>query len=33
MNTLSEEEQPSTSTVTGPIWPKRRALKSLVIWQ
>jgi hypothetical protein len=30
---LSEEEQPSTSTVTGPIWPKRCALKSLVIWQ
>ena len=22
MNTLSEEEQPSTSTVTGPIWPE-----------
>jgi hypothetical protein len=32
MNILSEEEQPSTSTVTGSIWPKR-ALKSLVIWQ
>jgi hypothetical protein len=28
MNTLSE---PSTSTVTGPIWPKHCALKSLVI--
>ena len=27
MNTFSEEEQPSTSTVTGPIWPKRRALE------
>jgi hypothetical protein len=27
MNTLSKKEQPSTSTVTGPIWPKRRALQ------
>ena len=33
MNTLFEEEKPSTSTVTVPIWPKRRALKSLVLWQ
>jgi hypothetical protein len=27
MNTLSEEEQPSTSTVTGRLGPKRRALQ------